>query len=59
MRLSVPEIRRLLHRLVLAVRPPEPFFVIHWSRFRRRHQAIARHYHYRARSRRLDAYAAL
>ena len=46
--LTVPEIRRLLWRLWLA-RLPAPEFVYGWSRWRRRHQATARFYHYQRR----------
>jgi hypothetical protein len=44
----VPEIRRLLARLWVA--PPASGAVWHWSRWRRRHQASARCYHYRRRA---------
>jgi hypothetical protein len=47
----VPEVRRLL--LALA-EPPERFgFRLHWSRWRRRHQATARRCHVARRTRRL------
>jgi len=39
----VPEIRRLLARLWVAP-PPDVGAIWRWSRWRRRHQAIARHY---------------
>jgi hypothetical protein len=45
----VPEIRRLLARLWVAP-PPDVGAVWHWSRWRRRHQAIARFYHYLRRA---------
>ena len=46
--LTVPEVRRLLCRLVWATEPlPDP--VLSWSRWRRRHQAQARRSHYRRR----------
>jgi len=44
----VPEIRRLLARLWAAA-PPDGGAVWRWSRWRRRHQAVARFYHYRRR----------
>jgi hypothetical protein len=44
----VPEIRRLLARLGVA--PPDVGAVWRWSRWRRRHQAIARFYHYLRRT---------
>ncbi len=46
--LTVPEVRRLLWRLVWSAVPP-PDFVLAWSRWRRRHQAQARRSHYRRR----------
>ena len=46
--LTVPEVRRLLWRLVWRTLPP-PAFVLAWSRWRRRHQAQARRCHYRRR----------
>ena len=47
--LTVPEIRRLLWRLVWA-RAPEPLQVLAWSRWRRRHQQRARRCHWRRRT---------
>jgi hypothetical protein len=47
--LSVPEIRRLLTRLVFQQHPPDPRHVIAHARWRRAHQAAARRAHYRAR----------
>jgi hypothetical protein len=44
----VPEIRRLLARLWVAP-PPDVGAIWHWSRWRR-HQAIARFYHYLRRT---------
>jgi hypothetical protein len=41
----VPEIRRLLAHLSVAV-PPDVGAIWRWSRWRRRHQAIARFYRY-------------
>ncbi len=46
--LTVPEVRRLLWRLVWPL-PPPPEFVLAWSRWRRRHQAQARRCHYQRR----------
>jgi hypothetical protein len=45
----VPEIRRLLARL-WATTPPTSAAVWRWSPWRRRHQAIARFYHYLRRT---------
>jgi len=45
----VPEIRRLLAHLG-AARPRDPEAIWRWSRWRRRHQTIARFYHYRRRA---------
>ena len=47
--LTVPEIRRLLARLWV-VPPPDVGAIWRWSRWRRRHQAIARSCHYRRRA---------
>ena len=47
-RLSVPEVRKLLLRLVWAAVPPAEQ-VLAWSRWRRRHQYRARACHYRRR----------
>jgi hypothetical protein len=52
--LTVPAVRRLLWRLVWSTSPPADF-VLAWSRWRRRHQAQARRYHYRRRLARLNA----
>lgn len=52
--LTVPAVRRLLWRLVWSTSPPADF-VRAWSRWRRRHQAQARRYHYRRRLARLNA----
>jgi hypothetical protein len=46
--LTVPEVRRLLCRLVWTVIPP-PEESLAWSVWRRRHQAIARRCHYQRR----------
>jgi hypothetical protein len=48
--LTVPEIRRLLVRL-LPVPQPDPGRVLAWSLWRRRHQARARRAHYERRHR--------
>jgi hypothetical protein len=48
--LTVPEIRRLLWRLVSGESRP-PTEVLAWSRWRRRHQARARLCHWRRRTR--------
>jgi hypothetical protein len=49
--LTVPEVRRLFTRLYL--RPSAPAEeVLAWSRWRRKHQARARHCHYRTRAKR-------
>jgi hypothetical protein len=45
---SVPEIRYLLARLVL-ITPSRATFVIAWSFWRRRHQAVATQWHYKKR----------
>jgi hypothetical protein len=47
----VPEVRHLLARLALAA-PAAPNDVLHWSRWRRRHQIRAQAAHYRRRLRR-------
>jgi hypothetical protein len=44
----VPEIRQVLARLLLKA-VPDVYFVLAWSRWRRRHQAEAAKSHYRAR----------
>jgi hypothetical protein len=48
MELSVPEIRHLITCLVWHL-DRDPHRVLHWSRWRRRHQARARRCHYAAR----------
>ena len=50
--LTVPEVRRLLWRLVWRY-APAPAFVLAWSLWRRRHQAQARRSHYKRRLARL------
>jgi hypothetical protein len=52
--LTVPEVRRLLWRLVWTTRQ-EADAVLHWSRWRRRHQARAKRCHYRTRLARLKS----
>ena len=52
--LSVPEVRRLVRRLVWA-RPPDPVPVPAWSTWRRRHQQRARRRHWQRRLRRHQA----
>jgi SRSO17 transposase len=47
--ITVPEVRRLLWRLVWA-RPPDPARVIAWSLWRRRHQQRARRCHWHRRT---------
>jgi hypothetical protein len=51
--LTVPEVRRLLWRLVLKQLPTIEE-VLGWSRWRRQHQAQAKHHHYKRRSASLD-----
>lgn len=46
--LTVPEVRRLLWRLIWSAMP-SPAAVLAWSRWRRRHQAQARRCHYQRR----------
>lgn len=41
--MSVPEVRRLLH--ALGTPPEEQRRCVHWSHFRRQHQATAKHLH--------------
>ena len=45
---TVPEVRRLLTRLVWTERQA-PALILHWSWWRRRHQARARQCHYKRR----------
>jgi hypothetical protein len=49
MPLTVPEVRRLLWRLVWG-RLPVPDHVCQRSRWRRQHQAVAKCWHYQRRS---------
>ena len=46
--MSVAEIRKLLWRLVWALQPAVAF-ILKWSEWRRRHQAVARDCHYKRR----------
>ncbi|MDZ4871072.1 MAG: hypothetical protein CLLPBCKN_000460 [Chroococcidiopsis cubana SAG 39.79] len=46
--LSVPEVRRLLWRLFWQW-IPSTTYILDWSYWRRRHQAIAKFYHYKRR----------
>lgn len=47
--LTVPEVRRLLWRLVWGCLPM-PAHVYQWSPWRRHHQAVAKRCHYQRRS---------
>lgn len=51
---TVPEVQHLLASVVLGALPTPPL-VLHWSRWRRRHQARAQNAHYRTRQRRRQA----
>ena len=46
--LTLPEVRRLVYRLVVRILAP-PEAVLQWSRWRRLHQARAQRRHYRRR----------
>ena len=48
--LTVPEVRRLLFALVWQP-PPSATQILHWSAWRRRHQAQAKRAHIRRRQR--------
>jgi hypothetical protein len=48
--LTIPEVRRLVYRLVVHILAP-PEAVLHWSRWRRLHQARAMRSHYHRRRR--------
>lgn len=50
--LTVPEVRRLLVRLMWQDLPSQAH-ILAWSHWRRRHQARAKHFHYRRRLARL------
>ena len=56
--LTVPEVRRLLYRLVWKPHPSDESVLL-WSRWRRRHQAIARFCHYKRRLKPLTTYLQL
>ena len=56
--LTVPEVRRLLYRLIWRHHPTDES-VLQWSRWRRRHQATARRCHYRRRLKLLTTYLQL
>ena len=56
--LTVPEVRRLLYRLIWQPIPSNKS-VLKWSRWRRRHQARARLCHYQRRLRHLSQYVRL
>ena len=55
--MSVPELRRLLWRLVLVV-PHTVRHILAWSQWRRRHQSVAQSYHYKRREVLVEAVAA-
>ena len=46
--LTLPEVRRLVYRLVVRILAP-PDAVLHWSRWRRLHQARAQRRQYKRR----------
>jgi hypothetical protein len=46
--MTIPEVRRLLIRFVLT-KVPEPAHALSWSDWRRHHQLIAKHSHYKKR----------
>lgn len=46
--LTLPEVRRLIYRVVVRILAP-PDAVLHWSHWRRRHQARAQRCHYSRR----------
>ena len=56
--LTVPEVRRLLHRLIWSA-PPSIAHTLAWSIWRRRHQARARRGHYQRRARERSDYLRL
>ena len=56
--LTVPEVRRLLYRLIWRHQPTDES-VLRWSRWRRRHQATARRCHYRRRLKLLTTFLQL
>jgi SRSO17 transposase len=49
--LSVAEVRRLFRNVLLLRSPASVDHMLGWSRWRRRHQARARHFHYQRRAR--------
>ncbi len=49
--LTIPEVRRLVYRLVVRILAPPDMVVLHWSRWRRLHQARAMRSHYLRRRR--------
>ena len=56
--LTVPEVRRLLYRLIWRHHPTDES-ALRWSQWRRRHQATARQCHYRRRLKLLTTYLQL
>ena len=56
--LTVPEVRRLLYRLIWRHHPTDES-VLQWSRWRRRRQATAQRCHYRRRLKLLTTYLQL
>ena len=56
--LTVPEVRRLLYRLIWRHHPTDES-VLRWSRWRRRHQATAQRCHYRRRLKLLTTFLQL
>ena len=56
--LTVPEVRRLVYRLIWRHQPTDES-VLRWSRWRRRHQATARRCHYRRRLKLLTTFLQL
>jgi len=46
--LTVPEVRRLVYRLVVRILAPPPA-ILRWSHWRRLHQARAKRAHYKRR----------
>jgi hypothetical protein len=46
--LTLPEVRRLVYRLVVRILAP-PDAILHWSHWRRLHQARAMRAHYKRR----------
>jgi hypothetical protein len=52
--MTVPEVRRLLYRLLVVARVPREEEVLAWSSWRRRHQLRAKRCHYRRRGATLE-----